>query len=135
MTRINILDKKKCIFKAGEKLNFKLSLHSYDNLDDINFRFEVRYLDDTPIGTAQCSSLPNAKKDEDIYINMSFDTSCLTRGKYKALFVIYGMNEYGTYFDYDAIYPTFIFEIEDNNQINWNSNHWGHIRFKDIEIL
>ena len=63
---------------------------------------------------------------------MAFQTNMLTRGKYKCLFVIYGMNEYGTYEDYDAIWPAFIFEIEDNNKISWNENMWGHIQFPDI---
>ena len=36
--------------------------------------------------------------------------------------------------DYDAVFPTFYFDIEDDMIINWNTNYWGNIRFQDILI-
>ncbi len=132
MTRFNLIGKDDTLFHSGESVRFKLKIHANTIVRNMHFRFELRYIDDTPIGTSQCPLLGDFEKGQDRIFDMAFQTNMLTRGKYKCLFVIYGMNEYGTYEDYDAIWPAFIFEIEDNNKISWNENMWGHIQFPDI---
>ena len=54
---------------------------------------------------------------------------------YKSLIVLYGVNSYGGYEDYDAIYPTAIFEITDSsNQLGviWSDYNWGRIKINNF---
>lgn len=134
MMRLQILDKDFASYKAGDLIRFTLNIHFNSDISELRFRYEVRFADDSPVGTAQCPPLGSYRQGEEANFTMGFDTKGLTRGKYKCLFVLYGMNEFGTYEDYDAVWPAFSFEIEDSNQINWNANMWGHIQFPDIKI-
>jgi lipopolysaccharide transport system ATP-binding protein len=134
MMHLKLTDKETAAYASGEKIRFALRVKINSDIQDLRFRYEVRYADDSPVGTSQCPPLGDYKKGENVCFEMLFDTKGLTRGKYKCLFVLFGMNDYGTYEDYDAIWPAFSFEIEDSNKINWNTNMWGHIQFPDIVV-
>ena len=57
-------------------------------------------------------------------------------GRYKALIVLYSVNEYGDSDDYDAIYPAFTFSVHDSKntiQIKWNMRNWGGIYFGKLD--
>ena len=134
MTHLHLLDKEIAIYKAGEDILFQLKLKANQAVDQIHFRYEIRYQDDSPVGTAQCPPLGGMQSGEEKTFSMRFQTNNLTRGRYKCLFVLYGLNEYGSYEDYDAIWPTFYFDLEDEININWNTKMWGHIRFPEIQV-
>ena len=134
MMHLNLPDKESAVYQSGEDILFELRLKANQTVEQMYFRCEIRYQDDTPVGTAQCAPLGGMKIDSEKTFTMRFKTSSLTRGRYKCLFVIYGMNEYGNYEDYDAIFPAFYFELEDDIKLNWNTRMWGHIRFPDIEV-
>ncbi len=134
MTHLNLLNKDISVYKTGEDILFQLQLKANQSVEQIYFRYEIRYQDDSPVGTAQCPPLGGMLMGEERTITMRFHTNVLTRGRYKCLFVIYGMNEYGNYEDYDAVWPAFYFELEDDIKLNWNTRMWGHIRFPNIEI-
>lgn len=134
MTYLELVNKDRPVYKAGEDICFRLHLHGHVDVDQLLFRFEVRYVDDTPVGTAQSQPLGSIQAGKDKVVEMRFRTQGLTRGRYKCLFVLYGMNEFGSYTDYDAIWPAFCFEIEDDIVLNWNTKMWGHICFPDIEV-
>ena len=134
MMHLKLLNKDSAVYKAGEDILFRLKLKANQTVEQMFFRYEIRYQDDSPVGTAQCPPLEGMQLGEEKTLTMRFQTLHLTRGRYKCLFVIYGMNEYGNYEDYDAIWPAFYFELEDEIRINWNTRQWGHIRFPDIEV-
>ena len=133
MMQLNILNKELPVYREGEDILFSLKLHANNTVEQMRMRFEIRYSDDIPVGTSQCY-LGNIEEDRDQEYIMRFSTNTLTRGRYKCLFVLHGENEYGVYEDYDAIWPTFVFELEDNLAINWNTRMWGHIKFPDVQI-
>lgn len=122
-------------YRAGDKIIFDLSVRAWQNVSDLRFRFELRYVDDTPVGVSLAPSLGNLQAGEEKTYHMSFDTTLLTGGRYKCLFVLYAVNEFGTYVDYDAVYPTFMFEIEEIPDLLWRGNMWGRIHFEDIRLL
>lgn len=134
MTHLLLLDKEIAVYKTGEDILFRLRLKANQAVEQIHFRYEIRYQDDSPVGTAQCPPLGGMQAGQEKELTMLFQTGNLTRGRYKCLFVLYGMNEYGTYEDYDAIWPAFSFELEDDIKLDWNTRMWGHIRFPDIEV-
>ena len=94
----------------------------------------MRYNDDVSVGTALCPPLGSIKAGEEKTYTMRFQTAGLTRGRYKCLFVLFGENEYGGYTDYDACWPTFFFELEDEANINWDVREWGHLRFPETIV-
>ena len=48
--------------------------------------------------------------------------------------VLFEMDDFGNSFDLDLVVPAFIFAIEEDGEIVWNANNWGHVRFRDIEV-
>ena len=132
MTRLQLLDKEAAIYAAGEDICFRLTIRANEDLNQMRMRFELQGNGFNRIGTAQCNQLGSLSAGESKTYTMRFKTDMLTRGKYICLFVLHGENGYGNYEDYDAVYPAFSFEIEDEMTINWNTNHWGNIRFPDI---
>lgn len=135
MIHVTLIDKEVSVFGSGEPIRFELTVQALKKVNCIRFRFEVRYIDDTSIGVSECLSLGKMESQEIKIFKMSFDSNCLTSGQYKVCAVLYEMNEFGAYEDYDAVWPFFTFEITDNNTLlNWNKNMWGHVRFPDIEI-
>ena len=134
MTHLTLLDKEHAIYKSGEEIKFRLTIKANENVEQLRFRFELRYKDETSVGAALCPPLGDMKAGEEKSFDMRFQTADLTRGQYNCLFVIYGENEYGKYKDYDAVWPTFFFELEDENAINWDVKSWGHIQFPNIIV-
>ena len=133
MMQIELLDKYHAVYSKGEDIQFSLQLHANNDVDQMKVRYEIRYIDDTPVGTAFCT-LGDIKAGENKSYIMRFKTDSLTRGQYKCLIVIHGEDRYGTYEDYDAVWPTFCFEVQDNLSIIWNTQMWGHIHFPDLQI-
>ena len=134
MMRLQILDKEVAVYKEGEPFRFKLTVCTTQKIDNLHFRLELRYQDDSAIGTAFCTAVESFDKDEEKTLTLSFPTTGLTRGRYKCLFVIYGMNEYGVCEDYDSIWPVCCFQVEDDLKVNWNTRRWGHIKLDDIHL-
>jgi hypothetical protein len=88
-----------------------------------------------PVGTVPDIDLGEALQGSCSTYSMVFDTKLLTRGKYKVYIVLFERNEFGTCKDYDLVLPAFYFEIQDTEEIVWNTTQWGHVRFPDIEII
>lgn len=135
MLGLRLLEKTSAVYHTGEPIKFELSVLSRQNFAHLRFRFELRFADDVPVGTVPDVDLGAMSMGEQKVFQMQFDTTWLTRGKYKVYLVLFEMNEFGTCMDHDLILPAFSFEVEDNNTIIWNLNAWGHIRLPDIEIL
>lgn len=134
MTHLTLLGKQLPVYKSGEPIRFRLRIHANKALEQLYFRFEVRYVDDTSVGVSQCPPLGAFQADETREFDMSFDTTALTRGQYKVCAVLYAMNDFGAYEDYDAVWPAFNFEIVDEALINWATHLWGHVQFPMLEL-
>ncbi len=134
LTHVTLLEKEISVYKAGEPIRFSMKVHANKLIENLMFRFEVRYIDDTSIGAAQCPSLGTMKEDETKEFILSFNSETLTRGQYKVCAVLYVMNEFGAYEDLDAVWPFFTFEIIDETVLNWHVTNWGHIQFPMLEM-
>ena len=136
MTNLRFINKESPIFEINEIMNYELKINSTENLNNVSIRFEIRSIEDLPICTAikqNCFSLLKG----DNFLKISIDPNGLIPGKYKALIVIYGVNTYGGYEDYDAVYPTAVFEITDtHNQLGivWSEYNWGKIKINNFYI-
>jgi ABC-type polysaccharide/polyol phosphate transport system ATPase subunit len=134
MTHLTLLDTDLPVYKSGTPIRFRMRVRANKKVNDLRFRFEVRYIDDTSVGVSLCPSLGSMDAGEEKEFTMSFDSQSLTRGQYKVCSVLYAVNEFGAYEDYDAVWPFFIFEIMDDTTLNWNKNAWGHIQFPALEV-
>ena len=134
MTRLEILDKESATYRSDENLRFNLTVCANQQIENLSFRIELRYQDDTPVGTAFCNMDEKFSAGEEKTFTFSFPLADLTRGRYKCLFAIYGMNSYCVCEDYDAIWPTCCFQLEDTMKTNWISQRWGHIKLSDIRL-
>lgn len=135
MTHVTLVDKEIAVYKPSEAIIFDMEVKANKDVSNLRFRFEIRYIDDTSVGIAQCPPLDDMKTGDVKKYRFSFDTDVLTRGQYKVCAVLYEMNEFGAYADYDAIWPFFTFEItDDDTMLNWNKNEWGHIQFHELEL-
>lgn len=135
MLGLRLLEKTSAVYHTGEPMKFELSVLSRQNFAHLRFRFELRFADDVPVGTVPDVDLGMMSSGEKKIFPMQFDTSWLTRGKYRVYLVLFEMNEFGTCLDHDLILPAFSFDVEDDNTIVWNLNAWGHIRLPDIQML
>ena len=134
MTHLTLLGKQLPVYNTNEPIRFRLCIRADHELENLYFRFEVRYVDDTSVGVSQCPPLGAFQSGESREFDLSFDTAALTRGQYKVCAVLYAMNEFGAYEDYDAVWPAFNFEIVDNAVINWATHLWGHVQFPVLEM-
>lgn len=132
---LKLIDKKNADYLLDEPVKFSIIVRAFKNIENLRLRFELRYVDDTPIGSSIFDNLGRINTGETTEFTFSVTPRGLTRGKYKVLLVIYEMNQFGTYDDYDAIWPAFTFEIHDNIDIDWNVNMWGHINFSENALL
>ncbi len=136
MTNIRFVNKDSPIFEMNEVMHYELKINSLEPINNVSIRFEIRTIEDIPVCTAIKQNVVNLKKGENL-LKISVDPNGLIPGKYKSLIVIYGVNFYGGYEDYDAIYPTAIFEITDTNNtlgIVWSDYNWGRIRINNFSI-
>lgn len=136
MTNIRFINKESPIFEMNEVMHYELKIKSLENLNNISIRFEIRTIEDIPVCTAIKQNIINLIKGENS-LKINIDPNGLIPGKYKSLIVLYGVNSYGGYEDYDAIYPTAIFEITDSsNQLGviWSDYNWGRIKINNFSI-
>ena len=136
MTNLRFINKESPIFEINEIMNYELKINSTENLNNVSIRFEIRTIEDSPICTAIKQNSFNLLKGDN-FLKISIDPNGLIPGKYKALIVIYGVNTYGGYEDYDAVYPTAVFEITDtHNQLGivWSEYNWGKIKINNFYI-
>lgn len=135
MTQIELKEKEVPLYEMNEKINVDLEVLSKTNMKNVCLRFEIRTMDDSPICTGIKQNLFDVFEGEKSVISFGVTPVGLIPGRYKALIVLYLVNEYGSYEDLDAIYPTFVFEITDTKKhldVNWNDYHWGKIKIEEL---
>lgn len=134
MISLKLLGKESAIYDSGEKMRFELTVETQKAFDNLRFRLELRYSDDVPVGTVPNISLGKTKAGERKTVTLAFDALNLTRGKYRVDLVLFEMDEFGNSFDQDLVAPAFMFSVEKDGEIVWNTSNWGHVRFPDINV-
>ena len=138
ITNIKLTGKKNPFYEFNEDIHFALTVDSKVDIENISMRFEIRSADGLSVATSMIQNFTSLKKDVSQILHFNLKQRGIVPGRYLALLVIYAVNDMGTYDDIDAVFPAFNFEIVDNcNAINisWNFNHWGRIKFDDIEYI
>lgn len=134
---IEVVDKDECIFEEKEKMKLKVKWKYNKDIKDLCMRLEIKYGDDTSVGTSFVNKFDSGKKG-DIRIKM-FECSLeqLAPGNYKTLLVAYESNEFGAFEDIDAIWPAITLKkVPKDNSIeaNWNHSYWGNTKLPNLKV-
>ena len=138
ITHLTLLEKKTAIYRYNEPLNMRLTIKAYEKLENMSLRVELRSSSGVSVGLAKISNFAGMKQAEERHFDLKIDYTGLVKGEYTVCLVLYDVNEYGSYIDLDAIYPAFVFEVDDaENKIglNWDHNNWGYVCFNDIQLM
>ena len=136
---LELIDKKNNVFIDGEKFKCILNWKNYEDIHNIQLRFEIRTIDDIPVATAVSSNKFSCMKDTETTYEIELDIGRLITGKYQLIVFLSEVGDFGSCRDFDGVYPACIFEIVNsklnNYLVNWNKKSWGHIQFNDLKII
>ena len=134
ITYLKLLDKASAMYISGEKLRFQMRVLTKKAYSDLRLRLELRYGDESPVGTMPDVSLGAcAENGERDYI-VEFDPIRLTNGKFRLDMVLFEKDDCGNSYDQELLLPAFFFEVQQPEDIVWNQTNWGHIRFPGAEV-
>lgn len=136
---LEILNKDNNVFVDGEKFKCIINWKNYDDVHDIQLRFEIRTIDDIPVAAAVSPIKISCYKNTETSYKVELDISRLVTGKYQLLVVLCEVGEFGGYRDFDGVYPACVFEVSNtklnNYSFEWSKRHWGHIQLKDLDMF
>lgn len=137
--KFSTIDGKDPICEYGEKIRFSLLCYSQNVQNQVYFRFETKYQDQTKVGTMFTNRGIDFDADQDKDIQMVFDTEHLAPGRYLIDIIAYQFNEYGQERFLDGVYPGLILEISETinneNKLVWLHRYWGHVHLNDVTII
>ena len=137
ISRVELLNKEKCIYERGEKALLKLTIDSYAKLTDLRARFIIRNSSDYPIGTAISNSFGDTNNNDTINCLFELDTTHLVRGSYTISMAIIHLDDNGNDIIYDHVTRACMIKITETNKredkINrWEQVWWGNIHYPSL---
>lgn len=137
MMYLELLGKEKAAFDIDEKIHMKLRIDAKANIEHLCYRIEVRAFDGSSVGASLIHDFGNIEANESKEYVFTTCFTGMVPGEYITCIVLYEVDEWGTYYDLDAIFPAFAFEVQDINghmNIKWNNSHWGKIQFEQMTV-
>lgn len=138
ITHLTLLDKAKAEYRFGETVRLKLDIHAYEKLSGMSLRIEVRSKTGVPVGLTMINDFADLSQQSDGSYTFELNFNGLVKGEYVVCLVLYEVNEFGSFVDIDAVYPAFLFNIEDRENrigLNWVYSNWGYIKFDDMKRI
>lgn len=135
---LTLINKQTAIYKYNEPITMRLKIKAYEKLTDLSLRVELRAKSGVSVGIAKIKDFAGLEKNEERYFDFKLDYTGLVNGEYTVCLVLYDVNDYGSYIDIDAIYPAFVFKVDDTENkigLKWDSKNWGYVCFNDIQML
>lgn len=135
---LTLLEKQTAIYKYNELIKMRLVLKAFKNLPNLSLRVELRSTSGEPVGLAKINNFAGLYQNTEKAFDFDIHFKGLVNGEYTVCLVLYDVNEYGSFIDIDAVYPAFVFKIDDTDNkigLNWVSTNWGYICFDDIQLL
>ncbi len=131
---LKLLGKELAMYTSDEPMPMELRIQTRVDYADLRLRLELRYSDDTPVGTMPNISLGAFKAGEEKTAFVDFCPKGLTNGKFRVDMVLFEMDDVGNSYDQELLLPAFFFEVQQREDIVWNQSSWGHVRFPDAEV-
>ena len=132
----DILNLTEARIPKGDTLKFVFHTRANADAEDIGFRFEVFYLDDTIAGTIFTDKAVSAKKGQNLDLYIDLPTDNFAPGKYRAVALAYERDQYGNQVGVDRVNPAMCFEITngEDSDLVWLHQYWGHVHFDNMII-
>ena len=125
-------------FDRNQCCDITIDCKATQSIKHVKFRFEIQTLSGTPVGTMLSKNSFDILKDKTTSVALTLNFLHLAPGRYRANIVAYCVNEFGTEYFLDGVYPGCVFDIIDNDDAEdktvWLAQFWGHTRFEDIYI-
>ena len=134
ITYLKLMDKDLAMYQSGEHLKMKVRVAAKKDYKDLRLRIELRYSDDTPVGTMPNISLGAIGAGEEKEYLVDFLPDGLTNGKFRVDMVLFEIDDVGNSYDQELLLPAFFFEVQQPEDIVWNQSTWGHVRFPDADV-
>lgn len=131
---IELMGKNIASYTSGERITLGVGIEVRKCIRQLRLRIELRYADDSPVGTIPEVYLGELEKGDKEKYRIDIGTDLLTKGKYKLDLVLYEKDQSGNSLDYDLVLSAIYFEIQDDETIVWNTSSWGHIKFSDVNV-
>lgn len=138
ITHLTLVDKDSAVFEYAEHLKLKIDIKAYEKLSDISLRVEIRSISGYSVGITMIRDFATIEKDDIQSFLFDVDFPGLVKGEYVVCLVLYEANESGAFFDVDAVFPAFVFEVRDSEnriRIEWSHSNWGYVEFPDMKLL
>ena len=126
------------ICEYGDTIKAVLRLKSKTDVQNVFLRFEVKYQDQTRVGTMFSNRGFNCYANKERIVHLGIDTEHLASGRYVVDIIAYQFNEFGKERFLDGVYPGVIVEITETinneNKLIWLHRYWGHVHLNDVII-
>lgn len=129
---LKLLDKQTALYETDESVPFIIRVNATHGFKALRLRLELRHGDDDPVGTVPDILLGEIDANTSKIFSIDYTVPGLTVGKYRVDMVLFEMDEFGNSYDEDLLLPAFRFEVRGNEDIVWNPQSWGHIRFPSV---
>ena len=133
VTWLKLMDKETAVYSSGEMVRMQIRVETKREYKDLRLRIELRYSDDSPVGTMPNVSLGYCDVGQREY-EVEFTPMNLTNGKYRVDMVLFEIDDFGNSYDEELLLPACYFEVQQPEDIVWNTRTWGHIRFPDAKV-
>lgn len=138
MTKLDFINKEKCVYLNNEKINFLVNWYAKDSFEQIRFRMIVRYFDETPVGLVVSPVLSKVQAGQKYTTEFEFDAHLLAEGKYYLSICFYQEDENGNSVILDHLSKVCMIEIinaiDDDNKLLWEHRWWGSIKFPELKM-
>ncbi len=134
INHLRLLNKETALYRSNEPIAMMVRVAAKKDFRDLRLRIELRYSDDTPVGTMPSISLGAMKAGEEKDFTLDFCPPGLTNGKFRVDLVLFELDDVGNSYDEELMLPACFFEVQEIEDIVWNQRNWGHVRFPDAVI-
>lgn len=134
LTYLKLLGKERAVYAAGETIRLSVRVETKRKYEELFFRFELRYKDETPIGAMPGVLLGAFQPGESRDFEIEVTPVDVANGQYRADIVLFEKDEFGNSFDQELILPAFLFDVEGVEKQVWDHTNWGHVRFQEAYV-
>lgn len=127
------------LINVGERLKINIYATATETLHKVGYRMRLFSTTGTSVSVLIAKDLINCKAGEKLCIPLEADISELVPGKYFLTPSLYSTDHDGTFQFFDHINEAVTLEVattfEFNQNMNWDSFYWGHIKLPELKDL
>lgn len=136
---VEAVDRTSWLINVGEKLKFNVYAVATKDLQNVGYRMRLFSTTGVSVSVLLAKDLINCRAGEKMCIPLEADVSELVPGKYYLTPTLYRTDHDGSFQFYDHANAAVTLEVattfEFNQNMNWDSFYWGHIKLPELRDL